>query len=178
MLPGAALAQTPEQQQLWDAQRAQSVLEEQKKSDQRRHEREQRKADPMAWVRTLNPMPGGGWEFRTVADDGSWAMYTTTHQMKKAGRTVTVWLRREYAEVQVLDDRHYQSMVEKVQYDCAKQQERALLLIYYSSSNVQGSEEIEQADPKTTEWNPIVPGTSEEVNFAWACDAAKLTGRP
>jgi hypothetical protein len=171
------IAQTPEQQQLWDAQRRQMLADEQKKNEELLKEREQRKADPMAWVRTLNPMTDGGWEFRAVANDGSWAAYTTSHQMQRSGKKVTIWLRHEYAEPQATDDHRYLSVVEKAQYDCAKQQERPLLVIYYSGNNLLGSEETEQADPKVAEWNPIVPGTRDETNFLWACNLDQAAGR-
>jgi len=38
------------------------------------------------------------------------------------------------------------------------------------------SEETEEADPKTTPWSPIVPGTREETNFTWACDQRRTAG--
>jgi hypothetical protein len=122
-------------------------------------------------------MTNGGWEFRAVANDGSWAAYTTSHQMQRTGKKVTIWLRHEYAEPQATDDHHYLSVVEKAQYDCGKQQERPLLVIYYSGNNLLGSEETEQADPKVAEWNPIVPGTRDETNFLWACNLDKTAGR-
>ncbi len=172
-----ASAQTPEQQQLWDAQRAQMIADEKTKNDQLQRERDRRKADPMAWVSTLNPMTAGGWEFRAVADDGSWAAYTTSHQMKRSGKTVTIWLRHEYAEIQSTSDHRYLSVVEKAQYDCAKERERPLLVVYYSGNNMQGSEDTEEADPKTAEWNPIVPGTRDETNFLWACGQGKSSAR-
>lgn len=178
-LPGhGAIAQTPEQQQNWDAQRVQMLAEEKIKNEQLLKERARRRADPMAWVRTLNPMTEGGWEFRVVANDGSWAAYTTNHQMQRSGKKVTIWLRHEYAEMQATSDHHYLSLVEKAQYDCAKQQERPLLVIYYSGNNLQGTEETEQADPKTAEWDPIVPGTRDETNFSWACGAVKTGSHP
>jgi hypothetical protein len=173
LLAPVASSQTPEQQQMWDAQRVQMLAVEQKKNEQLQKERDQRRADPMAWVRTLNPMATGGWEFRAVASDGSWAAYTTPHQMQRSGKKVTIWLRHEYAEGQSTGDHRYMSVVEKAQYDCAKQVERPLLVIYYSGNNLQGSEETEQADPKSAEWNPIVPGTRDETNFVWACGADK-----
>lgn len=172
---GRVMAQTPEQQQLWDAQRVQMLADEKTKSEQLQKERERRMADPMAWVRTLNPMASGGWEFRAVANDGSWAAYTTSHQMQRSGKKVTIWLRHEYAELQSAGDHRYFSVVEKAQYDCAKQQERPLLVVYYSGNNLQGGEETEQADPKTAEWNPIIPGTRDETNFFWACNAGKAS---
>jgi len=164
-----AVAQTPEQQQMWDAQRVQELADEKAKAEELRKAREARKADPMAWVRTLDPMTAGGWEFRGVASDGSWAAYTTTHQMKRSGKSVTVWLRQEYAEVQVNADTRYMSVVEKVQYDCAKERERPLVVIYYSGSNIQGSAQTEEPDSKSIPWNAIVPGTRDEFNFLWAC---------
>ena len=124
--------QTPEQQQLWDAQRTQLAAETKVKQEQMAKERAARRADPMAWVRTLNPMTAGGWEFRAVAGDGSWAAYSTVHQMTHSGHTVTVWLRQEYAEPQTGGssgstaggNARYQSVVIKAQYDCTKEQTR------------------------------------------------------
>jgi hypothetical protein len=167
------VAQTPEQQQMWDAQRAQTLAEEKAKADQLAREREARRADPMAWVRTLNPMSAGGWEFRAVSNDGAWATYSTNHQMKRSGKTVTAWLRQEYAESQTGDDGPYLSVVEKVQYNCVKEQERPLLMIYYTNNNIQGAGQTEEADAKTATWEAIVPGSREESNFLWACNTGK-----
>ena len=168
-LGAAALAQTPEQQQMWDAQRAEAAAADKLKSERLLRDREARKADPMAWVRTLDPMTAGGWQFRAVAADGAWAAYSTDHQLKRSGKTVTVWLRQEYAEVQVESNNRYLSVVQKVQYDCAKHLQRPLVVVYYSNNNVQGTEQTDEADPKTAVWNAIVPGTRNEANFAWAC---------
>ena len=66
------LAQTPEQKQMWDAQRAASQADAKAKAEQLAAQRAARKADPMAWVHTLNPLAAGGWQFRAVAPDGSW----------------------------------------------------------------------------------------------------------
>jgi hypothetical protein len=167
------VAQTPEQQQMWDAQRAQALADEKAQAERLARDRAARKADPMAWVRSLNPMSAGGWEFQAVASDGSWAAYTTTHQMKRTRKSVTVWLRQEYAEPQVSGSNHYLSIVEKVEYDCEKDLERPLLVVYYSANNIQGSETTEEADKKTTTWDAIVPGTREEINFQWACGSDK-----
>ena len=165
--------QTPAEAQQWEQQRAQARADEQARSAQLSREREARRADPMAWVRTLDPMLAGGWEFRAVAADGSWATYSTVHQMKRAGSQVTVWLRQEYAEPQAGDNGKYLSVVEKIQYDCAKDRARPLLVIYYAGNNIQGSEQSEEADVKTAVWNPIVPGTRDEFDYVWACGAGK-----
>ncbi len=169
--PGSA--QTPEQQQMWDAQRAQAKADEQAKQERLAKERERRKADPMGWVRTLDPLTQGGWEFRAVASDGSWATYGTMHQMKRSGKLVTVWLRHEFAEPQSGSDGKYLSVVQKVQYDCGKQRSRTLLVVYYADNNIQGSEQSEESDPKTAPWTSIVPGTREEHDSSWACDLGK-----
>jgi hypothetical protein len=123
----------------------------------------------MSFVRSLDPMASGGWEFRSVGTDGSWAVYSSTHQFKRSGQVVTMWMRHEYAEPKVGEDGPYSSAVEKVQYDCKKQEYRNLLVIFYTSNNIQGSEQTEESDAKTTPWNAIVPGTPEESNFLWAC---------
>jgi hypothetical protein len=165
-------AQTPEQQQLWDAQRVQQQAEAKAKAEHLAAQRAARKADPMAWVHTLNPLTEGGWEFRTVAPDGSFASFSTLHQFKRSGHLVTAWLRQEYPEPQRSDSGStYLSNVEQVQYDCAKEQARALLIIYYSENNVAGSEQSEASDPKQAPWVPIVPGTQSEVIYSWACAA-------
>jgi Surface-adhesin protein E len=164
------LAQTPEQQQSWAADRERAAAAEQAKAEQLARERAARKADPMAWVRTLDPMTSGGWEFRSVATDGSWAIFSSTHQLKRSGEVVTVWMRQEFAEPHMAEDGPYLSAVQKAQYDCKKEQWRTLLAIYYSANNIQGSEQTEESDAKATPWNAIVPGTREESNFVWACN--------
>jgi hypothetical protein len=163
-------AQTPDDQKAWDAQRAQALADQKIRAEQLEKNRAARRADPMAWVRTLDPMEAGGWEFRTVASDGSSASYTTTHQMKRSGKTVTIWLRQEFAEAQVdPNGDQYLSLVQKVEYDCNKEQARPLLIIYYAANNIKGSAQTEQADPKQSPWTPIVPGTLGELNLQWAC---------
>ena len=170
------LGQTPEQEKSWAADRERAAALEKAKVDQLARERAARKADPMAWVRTLDPMTSGGWEFRSVAMDGSWAIFSSTHQFKRSGQVVTLWMRNEYAEPQSGDSGPYLSAVEKAQYNCKKQQSRSLLAIYYAANNIQGSEQTEEADSKNTPWNPIVPGTRDESNFLWACSQARGAG--
>jgi hypothetical protein len=171
------VAQTPEQQQLWDAQRAQSLAAAKARAEQLERERAARKADPMSWVRTLDPLTSGGWEFRTVAEDGSWAAYSTDHQLKRSGKIVTIWLRQEFAEPQHdANGDNYLSTVQKVDYDCGKDRARPVLVMYYADNNIRGSAETEEADPKQAPWNPIVPGTLGEYNFLWACNREHAGG--
>jgi hypothetical protein len=167
------LAQTPEQEKSWAVDRERATALEKAKAEQLARERAARKADPMAWVRTLDPMTSGGWQFRSVAVDGSWAIFSSTHQFKRSGQEVTVWMRNEYAEPQLGEGGPYLSAVEKAQYDCKKEQSRILLVIYYAANNIQGSEQTEEADGKNAPWNPIVPGTRDESNFLWACSQAR-----
>src|SRR5476649_328609 len=131
ILAGACRAQTTEQSKLWEAQRAQAQVEEKAKAERLAAQRAARRADPMAWVNALNPLIAGGWQFRGVAPDGSWASFSTTHQLKRSGHLVTVWLREEYPEPQRNSGGDiYFSFVEKIQYDCANERARALLIIY------------------------------------------------
>jgi len=173
-LPAAAgLAQTPEQQQMWDAQRAQAGAAAKAKAEQLAQQRAARKADPMAWVRTLNPMAIGGWEFRGVATDGSWASYSTDHQMKRSGHTVTLWLRQEYPEAQRDSAGDpYLSNVEKVEFDCGKDRQRLLMVVYYSENNISGSQQEEENDPKNAPWQAVIPGTQSESVFQWVCSGS------
>ena len=163
-------AQTPEQQKMWEAQHAQAQADEKAKAEKLAAQRAARKADPMGWVRTLDPLTAGGWQFRSVAPDGSWASFSTEHQLKRSGKLVTAWLRQEYPEPQRSNNGNvYLSYVEKIQYDCANERARALLLIYYSDNNIMGSEESEATDVKEAVWVPIVPGTPGENVYQWAC---------
>jgi hypothetical protein len=164
-------AQTPEQEQLWAAQKAQSLAEERARAEHLAQQREARKADPMAWVRTLNPMSAGGWQFRAVGTDGSWATFSTDHQLKRSGHLVTAWLRQEYPEAQRSNAGDlYLSYVEKIQYDCGNERARALLIVYYAENNISGSERSEATDIKQAIWDPIIPGTQSEYIYQWACD--------
>jgi hypothetical protein len=163
-------AQTPEQQKMWDAQRVQAQADEKARAEKLAAQRAARKADPMSWVRTLNPLDAGGWQFRSVASDGSWASFSTEHQLKRSGHLVTAWLRQEYPEPQRSGSGNiYLSYVEKIQYDCVHEQARALLIIYYSENNITGSEESDATDVKQAVWVPIVPGTPGENIYQWAC---------
>ncbi len=171
--PDMGAAQTPEQEKLWEAQRAQSQAEQKAKAELLASQRAARRADPMAWVRTLNPLGEGGWQFRAVAADGSWAAFSTEHQMKRSGRLITAWLRQEYPEPQRNSAGDiYFSYVEKIQFDCANERARALLIIYYSDNNITGSESSEATDVKQAVWVPIVPGTPSENIYQWACEVA------
>jgi hypothetical protein len=158
---------------MWDAQRAQAAVAAKAKTEQLAQQRAARKADPMAWVRTLSPMAIGGWEFRAVATDGSWASYSTDHQMKRSGHSITLWLRQEYPEAQRDSAGDlYLSNVEKVEFDCGKNRQRLLLVVYYSENNISGSQQQEENDPKNAPWQAIVPGTQSESVFQWACSGS------
>ncbi|HXA37255.1 MAG TPA: surface-adhesin E family protein [Steroidobacteraceae bacterium] len=174
-----AVAQTPEQQKMWDAQRAQMQADEKIKAERLAKDRDARRANPMGWVRTLDPMSSGGWEFRAVGTDGSWATFSTDHQLKRSGHLVTAWLRQEYPEPHRSEvGEAYLSDVEKVQYDCAKERSHVLLIIYYAENNLAGSQRTEEADPKQIDWDPIVPGTRSESIFHWICGAGSTGARP
>jgi len=137
--------QTPEQEKVWEAQHAQALIDQKIKAEQLAKQREARRNDPMA---------------------------CTDHQLTRKGQLVSVWLRQEYAEPQQGGGSElYMSTVENVQYDCAKNRVRALVVIYYTENNIRGSEDSEQSDPKEAPWSPIVPGTLAELNYQWACAA-------
>jgi hypothetical protein len=164
------VAQTPEQEKLWEAQRAQTQADEKAKAERLAAQRAARRADPMAWVRTLDTLSAGGWTFRQVGADGSWANFSTEHQLKRSGHQVTGWLRQEFPEPQRNPAGDvYMSDVEKIQYDCAKERARVLLVIYYANNNLAGGQQSEEADPKQAEWDAIVPGTQGEYMFHWTC---------
>jgi hypothetical protein len=175
----AVVGQTPEEQKLWEAQRAQIHADEKAKADLLAKQRDARRADPMAWVRTLDPMSQGGWVFRAVGADGSWATFSTEHQMKRSRHQVTVWLRQEYPEPQRnADGDVYISDVEKIQYDCAKAKAQVLLAVYYAQNNLAGHQQSEEADPKQAAWDAIVPGTQSEIIFRWVCGTGSTGTRP
>jgi hypothetical protein len=162
--------QTPEQEKMWQAQRAQALTEQKAAAELLAKQRAARRADPMSWVRTLDPMSPGGWVFRAVGADGSWAAFSTDHQLKRSGHVITAWLRQEFPEPQrSASGQAYLSDVEKVEYDCGKAQARVLLVIYYSDNNLAGNQQSEAADPKQVVWDPIVPGTQSEYVFHWIC---------
>jgi hypothetical protein len=174
-----AAGQTPEQQKMWDEQKAAMQAEDKIKAERLAKQRELRRADPMAWVRTLDPMSPGGWEFRAVGADGSWATFSTEHQLKRSGHLVTAWLRQEYAEPhRSAAGDVYLSDVEKVQYDCAKERARVVLAVYYAENNLAGSQQTQEADPKQIDWDPIVPGTRSEEIFRWTCGPGSTGARP
>ena len=175
----AVVGQTPEQEKMWDAQRVQKQADDKARAELLIKQREGRRADPMAWVHTLDPMAAGGWTFRSVGADGSWAIFSTEHQLKRSHHLATAWLRQEYAEPQRSPAGDvYSSDVQKVQYDCAKEQARVLLAVYYSQNNLAGSQQSEESDPKEAPWDAIIPGTQSEITFHWACGPGSARSRP
>jgi hypothetical protein len=162
-----AVGQTPEQDKMWQAQRAQTQAEEKIQAEKLAKEREARHADPMAWVHTLDPMSSGGWVFKAVGADGSWATFSTDHQLKRSGHLVTLWLRQEYPEP------HRSGAG-----DVYSSGSRVLLVIYYVENNLSGNQQTEEADPKQIEWDPIVPGTRSEYIFRWTCGDGSAGARP
>lgn len=167
-------AQTPEQQTAWDVERAHAQAEQKARAERLSAERAARRADVMGWVRTLDPMPSGGWDFRAAAGDAAWAAYSTEHQLFRAGNNVTIWLRQEYSEPQHdPQGGNYLSIVQKVEYDCQKIRARPSLMIYYADNNLRGVTQSVEMDAKQTPWGPIVPGTLDETNFQWACSLAR-----
>jgi hypothetical protein len=175
----AVFGQTPEQEKLWAAQKAQKQADDKAKADLLARQREARRADPMGWVRTLDPMSEGGWTFRAVGADGSWAYFSTDHQLKRSGHAVTAWLRQEFAEPQHnASGDPYSSAVERLEYDCSKERRRVLMVIYYASNNLAGSQQTEETDPKQIDWEPIVPGTQSESIFRWTCGTGSAGARP
>ena len=165
--------QTPEEQKQWEVQRAQLTAEAKAKADMLAQQRAARRADPMSWVRTLDPMTAGGWVFKAVASDGSWATYSTDHQFKRSGHEATAWVRQEFPEAQHESGGDwYLSNVEKVLYDCKKAQAKVLMIVYYTANNLTGSEQTQTSDPKEAPWQSIVPGTQSEAAFHWACGSS------
>ena len=170
-----AYAQTPEQQKLWDAQEAQARTAEKARADKLSQEREARRADPMGWVHGLDPLSAGGWEFRTVAGDGSWAIFVTDHQLKRSGQVMSIWLRQEFAEAQKsANSGTYFSAVQRVDFDCARDRARVTAVIFYAGNNLKGSEQDAGVDAKEAPWSPIVPGTQNESNFQWVCSPERM----
>jgi hypothetical protein len=171
-LPCICNAQSPEeQQQFWEAQKAKAAAQNKANAELLAQQRAARKADPMAWVRTLSTLSGGGWELRGVATDGSWAIFTTDHQMKRSGHTVTLWLRQEFPEVQRdAGGNLYMSSVEQLQFDCRKSQQRLLTVVFYAENNISGApQQQDEGDPKHAPWSSIIPGTQSDSVFQWAC---------
>ena len=82
-----------------------------------------------------------------------------------------MWLRQEYPEPQRDSGGNvYLSNVEKVQFDCNKEQQRLLTVVFYSDNNISGSEQQQdESDPKHVPWASIIPGTQSESVFQWAC---------
>jgi hypothetical protein len=170
VLIGVGVAQTPEQQSQWDAERLHALADQKVRAEHLAAERAARRADVMGWVHSLDPMPSGGWDFRAAAGDAAWAAFSTEHQLKRSGSLVTVWLRQEFSEVQQ-DARssNHLSLVQKVEFDCDKIRARPDVVIYYTDNNLRGVTQSVEMDPKQTQWGPIVPGTLDETNFQWAC---------
>ena len=168
VLAGASrgIGQTPEQEKAWAEDRARADADAKAAQERLAAERAARKADPMAWVRTLDPMTIGGWEFRSVASDGSWAVFSSTHQLKRSGPdghgVDAARVRRTAAG----DGGPYLSAVEKTQFDCKKQQTRTLAGRLLRRQQHPGQRTNRRGRRRRTRRGiPIVPGNPRRVEL-------------
>ena len=122
------------------------------------------------WVNGLDPMPAGGWERRLADENGTWALFTSTHQRNRTGQIITIWQRWEFLLDQTSSNAaSYRSSVEKNQFDCVHAMARSLSAAYYRDNNLNGDQRSVEVGPKAAAWYSIIPGTIGEQNFKQEC---------
>jgi hypothetical protein len=138
-------------------------------------ERKQQEDDMKYWTNDLDPLPSGGWAFRHYADDWAWALYTSSHQRKRVGDVVTIWLRWEHRDAQVsgVGMIRYHSYVEKDEFDCAGARIRIIAQTFYAERNLKGEPHSLDLNSKSAQWEAIIPGSQGEYNLQIACGTVR-----
>jgi hypothetical protein len=127
--------------------------------------RQNRKANPLAWEQSLDPMPQGNWKLLFLANDGSMAIFVSSHQQSRSGTKLTVWFRTELGEAQD----GTMSFVEKDQFDCADARKRMLSVSKFPQSNLQGDAKSFDPDPSLVPWVSLSPGSVGEQLWQLLC---------
>ncbi|MHB8406417.1 MAG: surface-adhesin E family protein [Gammaproteobacteria bacterium] len=131
--------------------------------------REARQANPLAWAKSLNPLPRGGWKLIYVASDGSEATFVSSDQEVREGKYVTIWMRYEFGDNQYAQSGGHLSSVEKDQYDCASARVRLLSVSRFPENNLKGTAETYEQSRSTAPWTAIIPGSGEEDIWRYVC---------
>jgi Surface-adhesin protein E len=137
--------------------------------------RKARQADPLAWAKSLNPLPQGGWKLVYVASDGSEAIFTTSDQEVREGKYVTIWMRAEYGDNQYAQSGGNLSTVEKDQFDCSSARVRMFSVSQFPENNLQGTPETHEQSRSIAPWTAIIPGSGEEDIWRYVCGNRQVT---
>jgi Surface-adhesin protein E len=124
------------------------------------------------WLRTLQPLPEGGWRYLTtgLTNSDQTVLYYSTHHIGLNGSMVTAWFRWEYQHDIPDGLLRVRSLVTRDRIDCASDAEMPLSQTAYSQQNMRGTASAEEVDPKSALWTPIIPGSLGEAELNWACD--------
>lgn len=63
------------------------------------------------WVASLDPLPGGGWQYLMGTDDGTVAIFGSRRHAAREGNVETLWMRYEYRQMQYVAGQQYKSEV-------------------------------------------------------------------
>lgn len=131
--------------------------------------REARQANPLAWAKSLDPLPQGGWKLVYVG--GSEAIFATSDQEVREGKYVTIWMRYEFGDSQstTYSSGDYLSSVEKDQFDCASARERLFSVSWFPENNLQGKPETVEQPRSAAAWYAIIPGSGIEDIWRYVC---------
>lgn len=115
------------------------------------------------WIKTLQLMPSGGWEWLTQAEGVQ--VFVSYRNTIREGNIVTVWQRWEYSHTV---DGYHKSIAERTQVDCVQVATRTLSQSLYPLNNL-GGDPQEITPEKTSPWKPQVPGTIGELVVSTVC---------
>jgi hypothetical protein len=129
------------------------------------------KAETEEWVKTLAPLPEGGWEWLTWGLGT--AVYVSYRNAQRDGAVATAWLRWEFLSPRQYNGVSYKSNVARTQFDCVQMASRAQRVTLYESNSLGGESQSLGYD-KPPAWSPAIPGTLDEVVVTAVCNRTKL----
>ena len=113
-------------------------------------------------------------EWVKVGEYDSYTAYIDPDTIRHKGNRVKVWRLFDHTTIQTVAGKSYLSSKAQMEYDCAKEQSR--ILVVYGYSGQMGSSTLVGYDTDPTKWRPVMAGSVDQA--MWKVSCGKLINGP
>jgi hypothetical protein len=111
------------------------------------------------------------WDYIARAADRSSTTYIEGTSIRKSGDKVKLWEMLDYEKGRQLGSKQVLSFKSLKEHDCKEKKYRGLSVIFYSENMERGT--IVYSNNDTRPWKNIIPGSTNEASFKYACEGIK-----
>ena len=111
------------------------------------------------------------WDYIARAADRSSTTYIEGTSIRKSGDKVKLWEMLDYEKGRQLGSKQVLSFKSLKEHDCKEKKYRGLSVIFYSENMERGT--IVYSNNDTRPWKNVIPGSTNEVSFKYACEGIK-----